>query len=203
MSAGLIPTKPTTRIRLPFKKPSQVTQMPCMPLLLARRPCIEGISRDQSFLRRSRTCRIHFLTSRLAPQTAGTNTLMVPPMRSFKVVSSSCEADLFYFSRTSSWLTLQRLVNAFGFWQGQEIGNATATYLDDLMQAFTRIQQIAGSTDAIELWNGETGWPTTGLTRNFFSPCRTDVDRRYRLWISGCGHQQRQDFFSKRCMCCT
>lgn len=35
------------------------------------------------------------------------------------------------------------------------------------MQAFTRIQHIAGSIDAIELWNGETGWPTTGLTPSF------------------------------------
>ena len=35
------------------------------------------------------------------------------------------------------------------------------------MQAFTRIQHIAGSIDAIELWNGATGWPTTGLTPSF------------------------------------
>lgn len=38
------------------------------------------------------------------------------------------------------------------------------------MQAFTRIQHLAGSTDAIELWNGETGWPTTGLTQSSI-PC--------------------------------
>ncbi|MCJ1426130.1 glycoside hydrolase 3 protein [Sticta canariensis] len=66
------------------------------------------------------------------------------------------------------------LVNAFGFWQGQEIGNATATYLDDLMQAFTRIQHIAGSIDAIELWNGETGWPTTGGTNYGSAVAGTD-----------------------------
>lgn len=195
-SPGLIPTKPTMRIRLPSNQPSQPTQILCMPLPSARKPCIEGISRDQSFLRRSRISRIHFLISRLAPQTAGTNTPMVPPMRSFKAVSRSCEPELVLFFLEELLANLQRLVNAFAFWQGQEIGNATATYLDDLMQAFTRIQHISGSTDAIELWNGETGWPTTGLTLNFFSVCRTDiVDRRYRLRICGCGYQQRQDFF--------
>lgn len=61
------------------------------------------------------------------------------------------------------WLRITRLVNAFGYWQGQDIKNATATYLDDLMQAFVHIQDLAGSSDEIELWNGETGWPTTGL----------------------------------------
>jgi glucan 1,3-beta-glucosidase len=55
-----------------------------------------------------------------------------------------------------------RLVNAFAFWQGQEIGNATATYLDDLMQAYAHIEDRAGSSTGIELWNGETGWPGTG-----------------------------------------
>lgn len=60
-------------------------------------------------------------------------------------------------------LIITRLVNAFGYWQGQDIKNATATYLDDLMQAFVHIQELAGSLDKIELWNGETGWPTTGL----------------------------------------
>lgn len=54
------------------------------------------------------------------------------------------------------------LVNAFGYWQAQEISNATATYLDDLQQAFGHIQSLAGSTTSIEIWNGETGWPTTG-----------------------------------------
>jgi len=55
-----------------------------------------------------------------------------------------------------------RLVNAFGYWQGQDISNATVTYFDDIMQAFNHIQTVAGSLDSIELWNGETGWPTDG-----------------------------------------
>lgn len=55
-----------------------------------------------------------------------------------------------------------RLVNAFAFWQGQDIGNATATYLDDLMQAYAHIEDTAGPDADIEIWNGETGWPGTG-----------------------------------------
>lgn len=58
------------------------------------------------------------------------------------------------------------LVNAFGFWQGQEIANASHQYFDDLMQAYQHIQDISGSTDSIEVWNGETGWPTNGECRS-------------------------------------
>ncbi|KAF1816948.1 glucan 1,3-beta-glucosidase-like protein [Eremomyces bilateralis CBS 781.70] len=54
------------------------------------------------------------------------------------------------------------LINAFGYWQGQPIDNATHTYFDDMMQAITHIQSVAGDTDSIEIWNGETGWPTDG-----------------------------------------
>ncbi|KAL8660343.1 MAG: hypothetical protein Q9202_006652 [Teloschistes flavicans] len=50
------------------------------------------------------------------------------------------------------------LVNAFGYWQGQNINNATATYLDDLQQAMGHIQKLAG-LNTVEIWNGETGWP--------------------------------------------
>ena len=65
----------------------------------------------------------------------------------------------------SSWLLieLQRLVNAFAYWQGQKITNATATYLDDLQQAIGHIQELSGSIDGIEIWNGETGWPADGV----------------------------------------
>ena len=55
------------------------------------------------------------------------------------------------------------MVNAFAFWQGQALNNATKTYFDDVMQAFGHIQSIAGGVNkAPELWNGETGWPTDG-----------------------------------------
>lgn len=56
-----------------------------------------------------------------------------------------------------------RLVNAFGYWQSQDISNASATYLDDLQQAIGHIQSISKSTTKPKIWNGETGWPTDGM----------------------------------------
>ena len=53
------------------------------------------------------------------------------------------------------------MANAFSYWQGQQTSNASHSYLDDLYQAFGHIQNRAGTTD-IEIWNGETGWPTDG-----------------------------------------
>lgn len=53
------------------------------------------------------------------------------------------------------------LINAFAFWQGDDIKNATHVYLDDMFQAITHIEKVAGGHDkAPEIWNGETGWPT-------------------------------------------
>ncbi|KAI8936317.1 hypothetical protein NX059_006733 [Plenodomus lindquistii] len=53
------------------------------------------------------------------------------------------------------------MVNAFAFWQGASKENATNVYLDDMFQAITHIEKIAGGADkAPEVWNGETGWPT-------------------------------------------
>lgn len=53
------------------------------------------------------------------------------------------------------------LVNAFGFWQGQDISNATHQYLDDIVQAYRHIEQVSGG-QKIEVWTGETGWPSDG-----------------------------------------
>lgn len=55
-----------------------------------------------------------------------------------------------------------RLANAFSYWQGQDISNATASYFDDIQQAVGHIQEVSGSLDAIHIMNGETGWPTGG-----------------------------------------
>ncbi|KAF2276257.1 glucan 1,3-beta-glucosidase-like protein [Westerdykella ornata] len=53
------------------------------------------------------------------------------------------------------------MVNAFAFWQGASKENATHVYLDDMYQAITHIEKIAGGWDKKpEIWNGETGWPT-------------------------------------------
>lgn len=56
------------------------------------------------------------------------------------------------------------LINAFAFWQGQDISNATATYFDDMKQAIGHIQDVAGdNAGSIHMANGETGWPTSML----------------------------------------
>nr|POE47403.1 glucan 1,3-beta-glucosidase [Quercus suber] len=39
---------------------------------------------------------------------------------------------------------------------------AVYTYFDDIQQALGRVQQMTGSLDQVEFWNGETGWPTDG-----------------------------------------
>ncbi|RPA91297.1 glycoside hydrolase [Choiromyces venosus 120613-1] len=56
------------------------------------------------------------------------------------------------------------LSNAFSYWQGQKMGNATASFSDDIMQALAHIQQVKGD-DAFDFWVGETNWPTGG--KNF------------------------------------
>lgn len=53
------------------------------------------------------------------------------------------------------------LTNGFSYWQGQTDANATASFFDDIMQAYGHIQALSGGND-IELWVGETGWPTDG-----------------------------------------
>lgn len=65
------------------------------------------------------------------------------------------------------------LANGFPYWQGMPISNATQTYFYDMQQALARVQSITGSVDAIEFWNGETGWPSDGayLSLSFLS-CR-------------------------------
>jgi glucan 1,3-beta-glucosidase len=54
------------------------------------------------------------------------------------------------------------LCNAFSYWQGQDIGNATYAFLDDVGRAFGRIAAVSGSRDRPETWVGETGWPSDG-----------------------------------------
>lgn len=51
--------------------------------------------------------------------------------------------------------------NAFSYWQGQDMKNASYSFFDDIMQAMQTIQTIKGSTN-IDFWVGETGWPSNG-----------------------------------------
>lgn len=54
------------------------------------------------------------------------------------------------------------MINAFAFWQGASGDNATHVYLKDMFQAISHIEEKVGGSDKIEIWNGETGWPTAG-----------------------------------------
>ncbi|KAF2461119.1 putative glucan 1,3-beta-glucosidase [Lineolata rhizophorae] len=77
-------------------------------------------------------------------------------------------------------------VNAFAYWQGQDIDNATATYFEDMQRAFGHIQDVSGSLDSPELWNGETGWPTTGGSD--FGPAEASTENAQQYWQQGvCG----------------
>lgn len=51
--------------------------------------------------------------------------------------------------------------NAFSYWQGQQMNNASYSFFDDIMQALQTIQTVKGTTD-LDFWVGETGWPTNG-----------------------------------------
>ncbi|KAF1968649.1 glycoside hydrolase [Bimuria novae-zelandiae CBS 107.79] len=52
------------------------------------------------------------------------------------------------------------MINAFAFWQGAGDANATHVYFNDMFQAISHIEAKVGGSDKIEIWNGETGWPT-------------------------------------------
>jgi len=55
------------------------------------------------------------------------------------------------------------MANAFAYWQGDNVGSgAVETYFDDIQQALGHIQDVTGSLEGFEFWNGETGWPTDG-----------------------------------------
>ena len=107
-----------------------------------------------------------------------------------------------------SWCTMiadiARFVNAFGYWQQSPISNATKTYLDDLQQAYGAIQEKAGSTTSIELWNGETGWPSTGMISPQPSVNASKLYTRWiRLWSCPSWHRQRTDLLEAKRLCCS
>jgi len=78
------------------------------------------------------------------------------------------------------------LANAFSYWQGQDISNATATYFDDMQQAIGHIQELSGSLDAVHVMTGETGWPTDGGTN--YEAAMAGTSNANTFWQSGvCG----------------
>lgn len=77
------------------------------------------------------------------------------------------------------------LCNAFSYWQGQATNNATGSFYDDIYRAFGKIQERANSTDKIELWVGETGWPTKGDKYQNAQPGVTQAATFYKQAICG------------------
>ncbi|KAK1150106.1 glycoside hydrolase 3 protein [Aspergillus melleus] len=70
------------------------------------------------------------------------------------------------------------LANGFAYWQGQEIGNATNTYFDDMSQAKKRVESRAAGRK-IRFGNGETGWPTDGGTDYEAAIAKTEYAAKY------------------------
>lgn len=68
--------------------------------------------------------------------------------------------------------------NAFSYWQGQTMKNASYSFFDDIMQALQTIQTAKGSTD-LTFWVGETGWPTEGTN---FESAYPSVDDAKQYW---------------------
>ncbi|KZF26483.1 glycoside hydrolase family 17 protein [Xylona heveae TC161] len=77
------------------------------------------------------------------------------------------------------------LINAFAYWQGQDINNASATFFDDVSQAFGHIQSLSGSTDKPKLAVGETGWVTSGGTYGSAVPSAQNAQTFYKQGICG------------------
>lgn len=71
------------------------------------------------------------------------------------------------------------LVNAFAYWQGAAIDGAVSVFEDDIAQAFARIRQAAGNRD-VELWVGETGWPSEGTTYQAAVPSLKNAERFFK-----------------------
>ena len=73
------------------------------------------------------------------------------------------------------------MANAFSYWQGQTMANASYSFFDDIMQALGTIQHDKGNTD-IEFWVGETGWPTEGTN---FENAHPSIENAKTFWQEG------------------
>lgn len=72
------------------------------------------------------------------------------------------------------------MANAFSYWQGQTMANASYSFFDDIMQAMQTIQTIKGSS--IPFWIGETGWPSDGTN---FESAYPSVSNAKQFWQEG------------------
>lgn len=72
------------------------------------------------------------------------------------------------------------LINAFPYWQGQAIDNATATLFDDVQQALGRVQSVRRD---IEVQVGETGWLTEGDNYGAAQPGLREAETFFKVAI--------------------
>lgn len=78
------------------------------------------------------------------------------------------------------------LVNAFAYWQGAPIDEAVSVLDNDIYQAFSRIRATAakegsrGGEAGVELWVGETGWPTEGTVYQAAVPGIQSAERFFK-----------------------
>ncbi|AET40390.1 glucan 1,3-beta-glucosidase Ecym_5657 [Eremothecium cymbalariae DBVPG len=73
------------------------------------------------------------------------------------------------------------MANAFSYWQGQTMNNASFSFFDDIMQALQSIQTVKGTTD-ITFYVGETGWATEGSS---FQDSVPSLDNAKQFWKEG------------------
>ncbi|AAS54148.2 AGL343Cp [Eremothecium gossypii ATCC 10895] len=73
------------------------------------------------------------------------------------------------------------MANAFSYWQGQTMQNASYSFFDDIMQALQTVQTVKGSSD-ISFYVGETGWPTEGSS---FETSQPSLENAKQFWKEG------------------
>ena len=117
-------------------------------------------------------------------------------------------ADIVYVNlashlRRTQLTRISRLANAFGYWQGQEINNASATFFDDIGRALARVQSVKGSVDGIEFMVGETGKLLHDARDKRTFVVAVNVWRRlaqcwWNVWICKTVGRQRTDVLEAR-----
>lgn len=73
------------------------------------------------------------------------------------------------------------LANAFSYWQGQTMNNASYSFFDDIQQALGTIKKIKG--DDVDFWVGETGWATEGGNFEQSVPSVENAEQFYKEGI--------------------
>ncbi|KAI5805941.1 glycoside hydrolase family 17 protein [Geopyxis carbonaria] len=76
------------------------------------------------------------------------------------------------------------LANAFSYWQGIEISNATNTFKEDIMRALGHVQDVKKKTD-VNFWVGETGWPTGGKDYDAAVPGEKNAETYWKSSVCG------------------